>query len=297
MVILQSQAGQLGNRLWQASYFIANAIENEYELVHLGFGRYYEYFSENIESSLPQENYRCKIYSSEKLSLKHRLVLKYKKLSDKFNRRYHHQLPFLSVIELKTMDIKYDLSKEIFTNLAKKNILFADGWPFVDYAGLRKHAEIIRKVFTPDKKYMNNVQNIREAEFCKYDKVIGVHIRRGDYANFLNGRWFYSFSDYSRFMKDVAMRPEFENLRLGFVVCSDEPIDQDQFKDFNIIASTSHFLEDLYLLACCDLIIGPPSSYSCWAAFYGNTPLIFANHHHARINNSEVYHVGETFPY
>ena len=297
MVVFQSPAGQLGNQLWQASYFIANAIENKYELVYLGFGKYYEYFSENIEATLDNKSDRCKIYPSRHLSLKHRFILKYGNLSKKIYHRYKHHLPLFNVVELKTMDVKYDLSSKVFAGPAKRSIVFADGWPFVDYSALRKHAEFIKKAFTPNKSYMVNVQKIYDNEFLKYDKVIGIHIRRGDYANFLNGRWFYSQSDYSQFMKEVATRSEFRNLRLGYLLCSNEQIDKEQFKEFNIIESPGHFLEDLYLLACCDLIVGPPSSYSCWAAFYGNTPLVFADHKEARMGDSKVYHVGETFPY
>jgi hypothetical protein len=30
---------------------------------------------------------------------------------------------------------------------------------------------------------------------------------------------------------------------------------------------------DLYALARCDYIMGPPSTYTQWASFYGNQPL------------------------
>jgi hypothetical protein len=31
---------------------------------------------------------------------------------------------------------------------------------------------------------------------------------------------------------------------------------------------------DLYSLARCDYVFGPPSTYSQWASFYGNKPLL-----------------------
>jgi len=37
-------------------------------------------------------------------------------------------------------------------------------------------------------------------------------------------------------------------------------------------------VEDLYALAECDYIIGPPSTYTLWASFYGDTPLWFMEH-------------------
>jgi hypothetical protein len=32
-------------------------------------------------------------------------------------------------------------------------------------------------------------------------------------------------------------------------------------------------VEDLYSLARCDYLLGPPSTFSLWASFYGNVPL------------------------
>jgi hypothetical protein len=31
---------------------------------------------------------------------------------------------------------------------------------------------------------------------------------------------------------------------------------------------------DLYALARCDYIMGPPSTYTQWASFYGNRPML-----------------------
>ena len=35
-------------------------------------------------------------------------------------------------------------------------------------------------------------------------------------------------------------------------------------------------VEDLYALAGCDLLIGPPSTFTQWASFYGKVPLYHA---------------------
>jgi hypothetical protein len=33
-------------------------------------------------------------------------------------------------------------------------------------------------------------------------------------------------------------------------------------------------VEDLYAFAGCDLLVGPPSTFTAWAAFYGEVPLL-----------------------
>ncbi|HEU5364988.1 MAG TPA: alpha-1,2-fucosyltransferase [Hanamia sp.] len=297
MVFLLSTSGQLGNRLWQASYFIANAIEHKYEFVHMGFSDYYDFFSENIEKGLHKKKYKCRIYRSKQLTFKHSTILEYVNYSEKFYRHYNFNLPFVVNIKLPTLRVKYDLSSDRFVKLAKKKIAMIDGWPFIDYSALRKHSKTIKEIFTPNAEYLNEVNQIKNKEFAKYDKVIGIHIRRGDYATFLNGMYFYDFSDYAHLMKEIKNFPEFRNLKLGYLLSSNEKINEEDFNEFNVIKSTGKFIEDLYLLSNCNLIVGPPSSFSCWAAFYGGAPLIFVNHNDAKINESEVFHVGETFPY
>ncbi len=61
----------------------------------------------------------------------------------------------------------------------------------------------------------------------------------------------------------------------SFWLSSDEPLNIHNFKNFDIyFDSQPHFITDLYTLAQCDYIIGPPSTYSMWASFYGNVPLL-----------------------
>ncbi|MDH4129338.1 MAG: hypothetical protein OEV44_11315, partial [Spirochaetota bacterium] len=61
---------------------------------------------------------------------------------------------------------------------------------------------------------------------------------------------------------------------VSFLFCSNEKIDKNLFKEINVNFGTGHLLEDLYSLAECDYIIGPPSTFSSWASFYGNVPLL-----------------------
>jgi hypothetical protein len=60
--------------------------------------------------------------------------------------------------------------------------------------------------------------------------------------------------------------------RLRFLICSDEAIDLALFTGLNVIAGTGDVVQDLYALADCDLICGPPSTFNMWASFYGRVP-------------------------
>jgi len=225
--------------------------------------------------------------------LKHRLIIKYATISENFK----YNFPFIREIKLQTNTTKYDISQRSFVRLAKNKILLIDGWRFVDYAALKKHEEIIRKIFTPNSVFLENIIKLKNDQFKKFDKVVGVHIRLGDYANFLQGRWLYSIDEYLVFMDQVRYFPCFKNMHLGFYVCSNEGLDLNYFKNFDVVKSTGNFVEDLHGLSLCDLIIGPPSTYSGWAAFYGKVPLLFLQEREMKLRETHIENMWETLSY
>jgi hypothetical protein len=61
--------------------------------------------------------------------------------------------------------------------------------------------------------------------------------------------------------------------KVGFLLCSNGELDLSEFNGLSVFRPTNHFIEDMYSLAACDYIVGPPSTYSAWASFVGDTPL------------------------
>lgn len=59
---------------------------------------------------------------------------------------------------------------------------------------------------------------------------------------------------------------------MTFLVCSDEPIPAGAFDGFDVVSGPGHELHDLYALAACHRILGPPSTYTTWASYYGAVP-------------------------
>jgi len=109
---------------------------------------------------------------------------------------------------------------------------------------------------------------------AKFEIIIGVHIRYGDYKIWNEGKYYYSLGQYHLLMLNI--KRIFLNRSITFFISSNEVIDLSVFKDcncFNIPDSTS--TKDLYGLGICNYIIGPPSTFSGWASYYGNTPLYF----------------------
>jgi hypothetical protein len=76
-------------------------------------------------------------------------------------------------------------------------------------------------------------------------------------------------------MKEIQRQLSGQGIQnVGFLICSDERIELKNFDGLNVFQIKDAILiDDLYALSECDYIIGPPSTFSEWASFYGSVPL------------------------
>lgn len=159
------------------------------------------------------------------------------------------------------------LKKKYKPQNAKKTQLFMDWFSFFEFDTLIKHAEDIRKYFAFNEE-INKICDdiIKQVRSDEYSRLVGVHIRRGDYKEFHGGKWYYSDDEYCHWMKQLAV----EN-KVKFIISSNEKLDLDIFRKegLDIIQPGHSAIEDLCLLSKCDYIMGPPSTYSAWAALVG----------------------------
>ncbi|HEV2761361.1 MAG TPA: hypothetical protein VGV38_00100, partial [Pyrinomonadaceae bacterium] len=65
----------------------------------------------------------------------------------------------------------------------------------------------------------------------------------------------------------------FPGRRVSFLVCSNAEHVGGAFEGFRHTRGTGHLVEDLYALAGCDYLVGPPSTFTMWASLYGGVPL------------------------
>ena len=132
----------------------------------------------------------------------------------------------------------------------------------------------LQHIFTPKAEITKQADDLIMPYRNKNTVVIGVHIRRGDYATWNDGRFFFSHEEYHAFMKRVASL--FPDKQVVFFISSNEPIPQETFSDLQIIYHTNgSAVLDLHTLSLCDYIIGPFSTFSRWAAFIGEKPICF----------------------
>jgi len=168
----------------------------------------------------------------------------------------------------------FDLNSDEFVQKAKSKLVLVYGWLFKDPQNLQKHKQLLLDLWQPNKNYLANVENYFRKYKQDHDVLVGVHIRRGDYKTFENGKWFYSPGQYYEKMKEIASLETFHDKRIAFVICSNEQgISLPGTDKFSVFNEERHFSEDVLLLSKCDYIIGPPSTFSIWASFYGDVPL------------------------
>ena len=158
----------------------------------------------------------------------------------------------------------FDLSKESFLKEVKKKTDIVNGWVFRDKYCVDKHTDIIKLIFKPEEMVEESCKHFiyKNKLLAKY--IVGVHIRRGDYKLWKNGRYYFDNKFYLD--KMLEMKNQLKDSVL-FVLCSNELIDVEDFNDVQVICSNGDMITDLYTLSKCDYLIGPPSTYSAWASF------------------------------
>jgi len=273
MVIIASKEGQLANRILHASSFFVNAKENSYKVIHPFFEDFYQYFSENLVQHKKFIKFwgKKKSWSSSFIQSTLTIFIKlFLKLRIK-------KLPFFEIIEYKKYEqgtAVFDLSTKEFIKKARSKIVFVYGWLFRDPVNQEKHKEWLLEFWKPNERYCKNVKNYHQKYKRDCDLLVGVHVRGGDYKNFEGGKWYYTPEQYYDKMKELTKLQEFSGKKIGFVICTNEKdISFPASEFFSVLNETRHFVEDMYLLSKCNFIIGPPSTFSIWASFYGDVPL------------------------
>lgn len=151
------------------------------------------------------------------------------------------------------------------------------GWQTrTDTRYLAQTKKQLQHIFRPKDEITAKAENLIKELRRNSDIIVGVHIRRGDYATWNDGKFFYSLEQYHQFM--LRIKESHKDKRVAFFISSNEDFSTDIFKDCTCMRfgkEPSGAILDLYTLSICDLIIGPFSSYSRWASFIGEVPLCF----------------------
>lgn len=158
------------------------------------------------------------------------------------------------------------------TKIHPAKIVIVRGWWLRAPGLVQKHGDKIRAYFRPVAPCETAAGDAVERLRRDSDVVIGIHIRQGDYRGWQGGKYFFPASRYAGWMHELV--PQFPNRKVGFFVCSDEPRQAGEFPGLNVALGAGSAVADVYALARCDYILGPKSTFTQWASFYGEKPLL-----------------------
>lgn len=102
-------------------------------------------------------------------------------------------------------------------------------------------------------------------------KVVGLHVRRGDYATWQGGQYLFSDDFYSTIVETA--RTQFQSIHQScFVVAfTNDTAPLHCGQDFS---AHGRWFADLFAMQECDLLIGPPSTFTMWASYVASVPYL-----------------------
>lgn len=247
--------------LW--SHFIAYGIENQKMIINPWFLHYSQYFEE-------VENDFLFLYPKKKklkilFPLNNRI---FGKLTFFIKVCRFLNLRIVTVISLQDIyHTKFNLEDPANVPQLENYFTFCNGWQFRAPNLVKKYRPDIVKFFKPKKDIIEKVGKKMKELRTNNDLIVGVHIRRGDFTLFLNGRFFYPDYIYDRMIGRFTSLVE--EKKILFLLCTNGGVDLKNFKHSDIRLNNGNEIEDLISLSQCDYIIGPPSTFNIWASFYG----------------------------
>jgi len=279
-VVIAAKAGRLGNRLFLSAYFIANALAYGYRLFNPALGEYAELFEGSASDPL------CR-FPQQGDSLDVEIASQIREVA--FN--LSSLVSVLGIPKIGLLDIRrthdaeeeaFDLNGEAFEQALQSNrYLFVKGWKFRDDQNLLRFHSEITEYFTPVFSVRHPAEQKIAAARAQGDLIIGVHIRQGDYREWKNGVHYFETSQYAHWMRELVGL--FPDKKVVFVVCASDLIDRSEFHGLEFLDGLGTVATDLHTLALCDLIMGPPSTFSTWASYWGRVPLCMLQHHRQEV--------------
>lgn len=235
-MVVNARSGQLSNRLTTIAYAIASAIEYRRDIRLTEFDDL-------------KDDYECNVTWPQKVKIKHS--------------------PFWA--------LERYIAEKIKNRFPRFHVPYVVSfWDYTNENGAERQAERLRRFFAPKPDVIGEAQNFWRRVCDQGSVVVGVHVRRGDYAQWQGGRFFYGDDVYSRNMAALEKAFLEKGKRVAFIVFSHEPVNLENYDlSSPIFKSDFNAVQDHWLMSKCDYIMGPPSTFSLWAAFMGKKLLAF----------------------
>ena len=241
--------GQMCNNILQYAHAYVWGKENHIDVVSMRFAYKYQYF-EVCDSA----HHRWPVYVWAKTLIK------------------------LRFIKCFVLDNPADITPEVISQLQERSMVAIDGWHFRFPELMLKYKTEIKQMFALKSSVVAKVKSYLLKKTKGADICLGVHIRRGDYKNWMDGKYFF---DDEVYINHIA---QFLNHHPGkqvvvFICTNDSRLNIETYRDKlgiqSVHLSKGNEAEDLFTLSQCDYIIGVKSTFSLVASFYNDSPLFW----------------------
>jgi hypothetical protein len=114
------------------------------------------------------------------------------------------------------------------------------------------------------------VQQMQRARLAGF-KVVGLHVRRGDYSSWQGGRYCFSDDAYASVVRSVRSQFSGQGDDCFVVLFTNDVVVPSCGQD---LTGGGRWFADLIAMQNCDLLVGPPSTFTLWASYSASVPFI-----------------------
>ncbi|MFA6095223.1 MAG: hypothetical protein WC767_00030 [Candidatus Paceibacterota bacterium] len=276
-VILKHGGGELANQLWNYVSVSAYGIERGLKVVNPSFYEHHSSFQ-----MLEKESPAVKILSS--------LFRGHRGRRNSFRKKsvrllYSVYSRVIQAFRKKSLISSENTSNEVFylpptapqpsvCDAEGGSAVYFIGWLFRNPVGLSRYREALVRAFSPQGDISKRIDDIISPLREKSGRVIGIHIRQGDYKTFKGGAYWIKQSRVREVIDEYMRENNLDRDNVSFIIASDGPIDAESFRGLSTTISQEDAATDLFLLSRTDAVIGSDSSFGHFASWYGNIPHI-----------------------
>ncbi|HWA27694.1 MAG TPA: hypothetical protein VG734_18705 [Lacunisphaera sp.] len=283
-VVYTHGGGRLGNQVIRLAHWLAwtRAHPGAVNVVDLGFWRYAKYFSHWCEQpgcAFPRPSPAANFLSDLQGLLPERIVGRAEWRLQRLVHAAGRHWPGGGAVVLDDAGGEgLDLDDPaVLAHLTRRRVTTCGGWKIASWRLFAEQQAELRGYFRPKPRWMKVAEKFITGLRQRHDLVVGVQIRQSDYRTWNQGRFYFPTSRYVAWIRQLLALHA--GRRVAVVVASEEAQDPALFAGLPVHFATGavnaggHWFESWVELSLCDLVLGPPSTFSATAAWLGAVPL------------------------
>lgn len=285
-VIYTHGGGRLGNQVMRFAHWMAWVREHvdQVEVLNFAFWPYAEYFE--VWRHHPGCVFPIRAGWADWLAKRHAALPRQLREKAAARNRIHRivqsagnwwpgcQAITLDIVNEESLDLN---DPNFLARIANRSVTTCCGWKIASWKLIAEHQSELRRFFRPASSFADVARAFITDLRTRYDFLVGVLVRQGDYREWNEGRFYFSTAQYVEWIRQIL------DLHIGrnvaFVVASEEWQDAAAFAGLPVHFATGnpknggHWFEDWVELSLCDLVVSPPSTFSATAVFLRGVPL------------------------